>query len=121
MACGPTILRTAHGRRSAWIRIATWLNFGRWRRRQATGNVGIAHVASVASTDHRTQRQRVEHLALGVRSARSRLGARILADPGKAGLSTRTVGIDGALRLVLDANDAALAHTVAAEARRAGA
>lgn len=56
-----------------------------------------------------------------MRSARSRLLARILADAAKAGLSARTVRIDGALRLLLGPDDAALVHAVAAEAGRAHA
>lgn len=73
------------------------LDCGRLRR-QAAGNIGISDIAGVASAHHRAERQRVQHIARGVGAAGSRLQAGILAHTTEAGLSTRALGVFGALR-----------------------
>lgn len=140
-ACGTSVLRVADGRRRARVGIGARIDFGRRRSckwswtismdahilvimrilTQSTGHVRIAHITGVALAHHRAQRQRIDHRAHGVRSARTRLLARVLAHAAEARLPARAVRIDRTLRLVLHANGAALVHAVAAEARRTDA
>lgn len=68
---------------------------------QTTCNICIAHVAHVALAKHRAQRQRVNHGAYSVCSARSCHRARILADVLEARLPTGALRVAGALRLRL--------------------
>lgn len=87
---------------------------------QSTSDVRITHISLVALAHHRAQRQRVDHRTAGMAAARSRLGARILAHSAEAGLSTRTVRIDRALRLIVGQRRTRT-RRIAAKARRAHA